>query len=74
MLKFSKNGNYLAYCQTNRGDLSLIVIYDLLDNSIIQRLGYFLGLIYDISWAPNDRLIAGASQDGSVKIFNLDDD
>ncbi len=51
--------------------MTTICIYDIDSKKIYQRLGYFLGLVYDLSWSSDSSLIAGASQDNTVKIFNI---
>ncbi len=51
----------MAYALTNSDDFSFIIIYDILSKKVINKIGYFLGLVYDISWSFDSKVIIGGS-------------
>lgn len=67
VVKFSNDGLRLS-CGAHK----LILLYDVLKGQLEHTLLGHLGLIYDISWSDNDRLLLTASADSTARIWHID--
>ncbi|MBN2350691.1 MAG: hypothetical protein JXJ22_17775 [Bacteroidales bacterium] len=66
-LAISNSGGYLAF-----GDkLGVLRIYNLNTNKLIYTKKAHVSRIQDINFSPNNQLLATASNDGTIKIWNL---
>ncbi|KAF2903475.1 hypothetical protein ILUMI_02709 [Ignelater luminosus] len=70
VLKFSKNGLYLA-CAVHIEYVYWIIVYSVKTYEEICRYSGHQGLIYDINWSSNDSFIVTASADCTVCIWNF---
>ncbi len=66
-IKFSKSGSYLACALVEENFLSPIAVYEIPDGRLYTKLNGHFGLVYDIDWSFDDKSIATASNDATVR-------
>jgi jouberin len=70
-IEFSNDGRYLAAgcCHTNTS--STVKVFDVWDGKQVANFQGHLNLIYSVGWSPDDREVASASSDYTVKIWKI---
>ena len=71
MVKFSHDGLCLACCCHDK-DGYPIILYEIPSGRVKARLLGHYGIIYEMDWSKNDKMLLSASSDGTARIWNME--